>query len=116
MPIGHISDVQSIKIIDPEASEVLKFVLIGRDEGWLDNVMRVFEIAPGGYTAQHKHAWPHINYILEGQGTLFLEGKEQIISEGDFAYIPDDELHQFKNNSDQTLKFICVVPSKGHYK
>jgi quercetin dioxygenase-like cupin family protein len=116
MSIGHLQDVKSIEIVDPEASGVLKLVLIGREEGWQDNVLRVFEIAPGGYTAKHKHAWPHINYILEGKGTLFLEGREQTIVAGDYAYIPDDELHQFKNIGDQTLRFICVVPSKGHYK
>ncbi len=116
MTIGHIRDCKVIEIIDPEASGVLKQVLVGRDEGWQDNVMRVFEIAQGGFTAKHKHPWPHIIYVLEGQGLLFLENRENALTVGTFAYIPDETLHQFRNSAAQNLKFICVVPSKGHYK
>jgi quercetin dioxygenase-like cupin family protein len=77
--------------------------------------MRVFELEPGGFTPRHQHPWPHINYVVQGNGTLYLNGQENPIEAGSYAYVPGNELHQFQNTSNEVLKFICIVPSEGHY-
>jgi len=115
MPIGHINDLEGKPIINPEVKGAVMKVPVSKEEGWTDHVMRVFEIEGYGYTPRHTHPWPHINYVLEGSGTLFLHDKENPIEAGSYAYVPSGELHQFKNLTDKPLKFICIVPNEGHY-
>jgi quercetin dioxygenase-like cupin family protein len=89
-------------------------MLIGRQEGWSDHVMRLLELGPDGYSPKHAHPWPHINYMLEGRGVLYIDGKEQSVKAGSYAYIPADVEHQFKNSGTDPFRFICIVPKEGH--
>jgi len=77
-------------------------------------VLRTFELSEDGHSPKHIHDWPHINYVLEGNGVLFLNGKENEITKGSIAYVPSNELHQFRNTGKEPLKFICIVPKRGH--
>ena len=74
--------------------------------------MRVFEVEPGGFTPYHKHPWEHEVFVLEGEGVVVGEGgREEPIKPGTVVFIPPDEVHQFKNTGEKTLKFICLVPA-----
>lgn len=112
--LGQIKNITGTPVANPQAKDALVKVLVGSAQGWGDHVMRVFELQPGGYTPKHAHDWPHINVVLEGHGTLFLEGKENPVEAGAYAYIPNNELHQFKNVGNTVFKFICIVPKDGH--
>ncbi len=114
MVIGHLDDIEIKEVKNPEALKASMKVLVGPDEGWKGNVMRTFELEKDGYTPKHSHPWPHINYIIEGEGVLFLNGKENHVKKGSFAFVPENELHQFKNVGDKKFVFICIVPEKGH--
>jgi len=78
--------------------------------GWNDYVMRIFTLQQGGFTPEHSHPWPHINYVIEGKGTLYLDGVHYTVEDGFVAYIPPNSIHQFKNTEDREFKFICIVP------
>jgi len=112
--IGNIKDLESITINHPSANNASMQVLIGKQEGWQDYVMRVVEVSPGGFTPKHTHPWPHINYFLEGKGTLLLNNEEHPVESGSYSFVPENSLHQFKNTTDQIFKFICIVPKEGH--
>jgi quercetin dioxygenase-like cupin family protein len=112
-----VSDEQKVaaKLIDnPQVRNVSMKVLISEKEGWADHVMRVFELGPDGHTPRHRHPWPHINYILEGAGTLFVDGREHSLQSGSYAYVPAGVEHQFKNSGRGEFRFICIVPKEGH--
>lgn len=113
MTISHIDDLEGTPLQGPDLKNVTKKVLISPCEGWEGWCMRVFSFDTGGYTPRHVHPWPHINYITEGNGILFLDGDEYEVSAGSFAYIPEGKLHQFMNNSDGKFSFICIVPEEG---
>lgn len=113
MFIGHSKDLAGIPVQGEGANKVTKKVLISPKEGWEGWVMRLFELGAGGYTPKHSHDWPHINWIVSGQGTLYLEGKEHEVGAGDYAYVPSNALHQFKASEDCGLSFICIVPEEG---
>ncbi|WP_368506505.1 cupin domain-containing protein [Caloramator sp. CAR-1] len=113
MIVSHIDDVKGIEINNDLVKNAVKKVLITPKEGWEGYVMRVFELSEGGFTPRHTHPWPHINYILEGEGILHVEGKDYEIKKGSFAYVPSNALHQFMNKGKETLKFICIVPEEG---
>jgi len=112
--VGNTKYLESKEIVTPEAKHASIKVLVSPNEGWDSHVMRVLEVEPSGYTPKHSHPWPHINYILEGQGELMIEGVAHRVEEGSYAYVPSNALHQFQNVGDKTFKFICIVPKEGH--
>ena len=113
MFVENEKNVRAIEKNQENMSNVTKKILISYKNGWEDYVMRLFEIGPGGHTLKHHHPWPHINYVVEGFGKIFISGKYIDIEKGSFAYISSDEEHQFLNTSDDKLKIICIVPKHG---
>jgi len=113
MFVGHIDDIEKKEIRSPELKDVFKQAPIGPDQGWQDHVMRVFSLKAGGHTPKHSHPWPHINYVLKGKGFLHHGGEETPIRSGSVAYVPEGVEHQFVNNSEDELSFICIVPREG---
>ncbi len=114
MIISHLDKVIPIVMTGDTVNEASMKKLVGNEEGWDSHVMRVVELGVDGFSPKHSHPWPHINYIIEGEGILFLNGEENPIKAGSFAYVPSEALHQFKNTGKETLKFICIVPNEGH--
>lgn len=113
MVVGHEDDVKG-KIYEGEnVHGVLKKSLIGPKDGWDGWVMRIFHLDKGGYTPRHSHDWPHINYIVSGRGIIYLDGKENAVKKGSYAYIPGGVMHQFRNEGEDELSFICIVPENG---
>ncbi len=113
MPILKNKDMKSVEVNMEAAKNVLKQTAITSKEGWEGWSMRIFTLKKEGYTPSHSHPWPHINYIIKGIGTLFIDGEEQSVSPGDTAYVQGGEKHQFKNNGDEDFSFICIVPEAG---
>ena len=72
--------------------------------------LRVFDIAPGGHTPLHTHAWEHEVFMVSGEGKIVLNEKEEPLIEGDAVYVEPNELHQFVNDSDRNMRMICVIP------
>jgi quercetin dioxygenase-like cupin family protein len=112
--VGNEQKLNGKIITSNEAKDVKMKVLISETEGWDDYVMRVLEVGPKGFTPHHAHPWPHINYIIEGIGELQIGDKIHLITNGSYAFVPPFVKHQFRNTSDKTLKFICIVPKEGH--
>ena len=84
--------------------------LITKEMGAPTFVMRLFEMEPNGYSPLHTHAWEHEIFVLEGEGLVF-DGKNiSPLQAGDIAFVPPNEMHQFKNNSEKMLKFLCLIP------
>lgn len=115
MTLGDYRKVAASVVTHPQSSGATMRVLLGPETGWEDHVMRVFELEPGGHTPRHQHAWPHINFIVSGRGSLYLSGQENEVTAGSYAFVPPGEEHQFSNPSDEPFVFICIVPVKGHY-
>jgi quercetin dioxygenase-like cupin family protein len=113
MIVSHVKDVEGIKVCAPGSCGAVKKVLISPSEGWEGYVMRVFDIGTGGNTPKHTHDWPHINYVLEGSGTLYLDGTNHEIKKGSFAYVPGGKEHSFINTGSEKLSIICIVPEEG---
>jgi quercetin dioxygenase-like cupin family protein len=113
MAVFHERDKKGIKIEGSGAKFVLKKSLVTPNEGWEGSVMRVFEIGEGGCTPRHEHPWYHVNYVVEGKGVLYFDGKDYDVEAGSYAYIPENLIHQFTNNGKGILKFICIVPEEG---
>ena len=101
------ADLQGYKNVD-------KQVVIGPDDGSKEIVLRNFALAPGGSTPHHSHDWPHLVRIETGTGiAIDSAGNETPIQEGDFVYVNDNDMHQFRNTGTESFSFICIVPQRG---
>jgi quercetin dioxygenase-like cupin family protein len=112
--VNHLNETEKTKISHPLAKNAFMKVLVSEKEGWEDYVMRVVEVEKEGYTPKHQHPWPHINYVIEGQGEIMIDGVLNPVEAGSYAFVPSDTLHQYKNTGDDVFKFICIVPKHGH--
>jgi len=90
-----------------------KAVVIGEAQGWEGYTLRVFRIAPGGFTPHHRHDWEHVNYIVQGKGTLTIKDQTTEVAEKDFAFVPPNAQHQFRNPYAEDFVFVCIVPNRG---
>ena len=113
MYVNTLEKVEKKKVETAGAQNVSKQRVIGPEQGWEGWVMRVFTIEKEGFTPKHAHSWPHINYIIEGKGVLFLDGARHNVQKGSVAYIPAGTEHQFINEGDSEFSFICIVPEEG---
>jgi len=115
MYVNNLKDIPMTPMQIPGALNAFKQIGVGGAEGWEDHVMRVFTLKDMGNTPKHAHDWPHINYIIKGEGILHMNGTDNPVSEGSVAYVPAGAEHQFRSTSKDDFVFICIVPSVGEY-
>ncbi len=84
-------------------------VMVGRDDGAPTFALRQFVVEPGGHSPRHAHDYEHEVYIVDGAGTVLLNGAEQPVKAGDVVFVPADHEHQFRAAAGG-LRFLCLVP------
>ncbi len=87
--------------------------LISPDDGAPNFFLRRFVVAKGGHTPRHKHPYEHEVYVLSGKGRVLVGGVWRDISEGFVVFIPPDVEHQFVNDGEDELVFLCMIPRSG---
>ena len=112
MVIQYYKDVETMVPTEQDISGVKMRRVIAEKEGAKNFVMRVFEIDPGGNTPLHKHDWEHEVFILNGTGIVVSPSGERKVKSGDVIFVPGGEEHQFRNENDKALEFICLIPMK----
>jgi len=112
--IGNLSQLEGKPISNPAAKNASMKVLVSPAEGWMDGSCHVIEVEKDGYTPFHSHPWPHINYVIEGNGELKIGETVTRVTAGSYAFVPGSTMHQFRNAGDGWFRFICIVPKEGH--
>ena len=111
MKVNHYQQIES-QAVDMEGAEGCRVRwLIGENDKAPNFAMRQFEVAPGGHTPRHQHPYEHEVFVLEGEGMVLEGDRQHPLRTGDVVYVQPDEVHQFRNTSDQPLKFLCLVPN-----
>jgi quercetin dioxygenase-like cupin family protein len=79
-------------------------------------ILALAEIAPGAATGKHTHPGYEFAYVLEGSGSLEIEGKPSIpLTPGTAIYQPSTQVHRGVNDSSTPLKIFSVyILEKGH--
>jgi quercetin dioxygenase-like cupin family protein len=113
MYVNHVDHIEKMVPTALGLEKAVRQVLLGPEQGWEGWVMRLFTLGENGHSPCHIHAWPHINYIVSGQGSLYLDGQEHPLEKGSVAYVPGGVEHQFKNQGSEDFCFICIVPEEG---
>lgn len=86
-------------------------ILIGRDEGCDDFIVRYFTIPPGGHSSLEGHRHQHGVVIVNGSGRVLLGDVWEPVEVGDAVFIAPHETHQLEADADAPLGFICVIPA-----
>ena len=113
MHLSSLGRAKKIKLDMEGAKNVYKQIPISQADGTPTFSFRVLTVEPGGHTPYHTHPFEHLNYIIEGLGTIVAQDGEYEIKTGDFAMILPGETHQYKNaSSSKPLVMICAVPKE----
>jgi len=113
MKVNHFEEVEQKDVDMPGSSGCKVRWLVGKSDGAENFSMRQFEVGVGGFTPRHSHPYEHEVFVLEGQGTVLENETVHEIKPGDVLYVCPDEIHQFKNTGDSTLKFLCLIPNSA---
>jgi quercetin dioxygenase-like cupin family protein len=113
MHIARWNDVAGKAVAEQGATGVTIRVLMGENVGAPTFTMRHFEVAPGGSTPYHTHAWEHEVYVLSGKGNVRRKGGEAEVAPGSFVFVAPGEEHSFGNAGDVPFTFLCLIPAAG---
>jgi len=97
----HCTDVEiyDATVLGLEGTERMKLRLLSDDSTWI-------ELAPGGYTPDHKHDDKERMVVISGKGIIKLGGQRKEIKPNDFLEIADED-HQIINTGNDLLAFLC---------
>lgn len=112
--VGNWRSLESKVLSSPAVKGAAMCAVVGPEDGWEDHVMRIVTVEPGGYTPRHAHPWPHINLVLDGEGTVRVGEEIREIQKGSYAFLPAGLEHQFVNTGAGPLELVCIVPREGH--
>lgn len=111
MKIINYTSVTPIHFDNDQVKGIDGRVLIGKNDGANNFCMRMFEIAPGGHTPKHAHAWEHEIFIHSGEGEAYGKGNWNPVQSGNAVFVPPNEEHQIRNTGKGLLIFACVIPA-----
>jgi mannose-6-phosphate isomerase-like protein (cupin superfamily) len=68
-------------------------------------------LGPGEVIKRHRHSYEEAYYVIEGHGTMFLEGHDEIdLYPGRAVYVPPETIHGQVNTSDtENLHILCSL-------
>lgn len=110
--VVNAASVKSEALAKDGADRVQVRYLIDERHGSDRFALRMYTVEKGGHTPLDQHEYEHQVYTLSGEGLL----KGQVsrkIQAGDTIFIPSNAVHQFFNESDEPLVFLCI---KGNPK
>jgi quercetin dioxygenase-like cupin family protein len=110
MKVINYKDIMPVTMDNEVVKNVAGRVMIGREDGANNFCMRLFEMGRDGYTPKHSHDWEHEVFVHAGLGEVFIEDQWHPLSPGTAVFVPPRMEHQFRNISENSLIFVCLVP------
>lgn len=108
--VVHYSQVPAQTFGDEAPGVTIRWLIDEEHDGAPYYAMRLIEVAPGGHTPRHAHAFEHENFILEGKGRLLIGDTWHEVGPGDVAFVPPGVEHTYENAGDGPFKFLCSIP------
>jgi len=66
-------------------------------------------LRPGGVSLRHRLTSSEVYCILEGEGTMHIDGEARPVRAGDTVYIPPGAVQNIENAGAGDLRFLCIV-------
>jgi mannose-6-phosphate isomerase-like protein (cupin superfamily) len=86
--------------------------LVTEEVGCRDLTQFLGVIAPGR-APEHSHVYDEVIYVLEGVGTLHIDGHEEPVEAGTCIHLPPLHEHSLENSGDGPMKVVAVFHPAG---
>lgn len=70
--------------------------------------MGIAKVPPGEALREHRHRQAEIYLVLEGTGSITIDGETRPVSAGSAVFIPGNALHSCENTGSSDLRFSYV--------
>ena len=75
--------------------------------------MGIAKIPPAGALHEHRHRQAEIYLILQGTGSVRIDGKTRPVRAGSAVFIPGNAVHSCENTGAADLRFAYVFPANS---
>jgi len=83
----------------------------GRERAGVDVSCFVTDHPPGGGPQLHKHPYPEVFVVQEGEATFTVDDRQLIVTGGNVVVVPADTPHRFENTGDGPLRQVSIHAS-----
>jgi mannose-6-phosphate isomerase-like protein (cupin superfamily) len=66
-------------------------------------------LGPGRSSVRHRLTVSEVYYVLEGRGTMHIDGEARPVGPGQAVYIPPGAVQWIEGTGTGDLKFLCIV-------
>ena len=110
--VVHYTEVPAQVFGDTAPGASIRWLIDDDHDGAPVYSLRMIEIEPGGHSPKHTHPYEHENFVVEGNGRVFINETWHELKAGDVVFVPAGVLHQYENAGDTPFKFLCGIPVK----
>jgi len=103
-PRGLVEQIASKEI------EMSVFETLGEEIGANVSVISV-DLAPGEGPALHRHTYPEVFVVVDGQATFTLGSEERVVESGQVVVAPTGVAHRFVNSGIGRLRQVNIHES-----
>jgi mannose-6-phosphate isomerase-like protein (cupin superfamily) len=91
------------------ATETSSEQFLGGRHG-VDASFFLLHMEPGRGPSLHRHAYPEVFILRDGEATLTVDGAEYVARGGQLVIVPAGAAHAFKNTGSVTLEAMTIHP------
>jgi mannose-6-phosphate isomerase-like protein (cupin superfamily) len=86
--------------------------LVTAETGCTDLTQFFGVIAPGR-AAEHSHVYDEVIYVLEGEGVLHTDGRDEPVAAGSCIHLPPLLVHSLENSGPSPMRIVAVFHPAG---
>ena len=95
------------------ASGDREFRYLVTDEVGCRDLTQFFGVIAPGRAPDHSHVYDEVIYVLEGEGTLHIDGEHEPVAAGTCIHLPPLREHSLENSGDGPMKVVAVFHPAG---
>lgn len=95
------------------ASGDREFRYLVTDEVGCRDLTQFFGVIAPGRAPDHSHVYDEVIYVLEGEGTLHIDGEHEPVAAGTCIHLPPLREHSLENSGKEAMKVVAVFHPAG---
>jgi mannose-6-phosphate isomerase-like protein (cupin superfamily) len=95
------------------ASGDREFRYLVTDEVGCRDLTQFFGVIAPGRAPDHSHVYDEVIYVLEGEGTLHIDGEHEPVASGTCIHLPPLREHSLENSGEGPMKVVAVFHPAG---